>query len=257
MIRHLYPHAERRARALGIWAAVSGLALAMGPVIGGVLVGLWSWRAVFWFNLFFGPWPSWPAALVLPENSDPVRRRLDFAGLRPRGGGHRLGLVRRHRRRDARATAPGGSICSSPWPSSPLVVFVALRAAAPRTRARRPLLPTAAFAGSNFVAFTTLLRHLLHLLLRRPLPGGGRHDLAVLAGPRLRPHGGGHGARLAVHRPVGGGLRAHGSRCSSAASSPARGIILTDVVLTPTPGWPRWAGRWPSPASASASPSCL
>jgi EmrB/QacA subfamily drug resistance transporter len=80
MIRHLYPNRRRRARALGIWAAVSGLALAMGPVIGGVLVGIWSWRAVFWFNLIFGALVLLAAAIVLPENSDPVRARLDVAG---------------------------------------------------------------------------------------------------------------------------------------------------------------------------------
>ncbi len=80
MIRHLYPERRRRARALGIWAAVSGLALAMGPVIGGVLVGIWDWRAVFWFNLIFGAVALIAAAIVLPENSDPVRARLDIPG---------------------------------------------------------------------------------------------------------------------------------------------------------------------------------
>jgi EmrB/QacA subfamily drug resistance transporter len=80
MIRHLYPNRRRRARALGIWAAVSGLALAMGPVIGGVLVGIWSWRAVFWFNLIFGALVLVAAAIVLPENADPVRARLDVGG---------------------------------------------------------------------------------------------------------------------------------------------------------------------------------
>ena len=80
MIRHLYPERRRRARALGIWAAVSGLALAMGPVIGGVLVGIWDWRAVFWFNLIFGAVALIAAAIVLPENSDPVRARLDLPG---------------------------------------------------------------------------------------------------------------------------------------------------------------------------------
>jgi EmrB/QacA subfamily drug resistance transporter len=80
MIRHLYPDRKRRARALGTWAAVSGLALALGPVIGGGLVGFWSWRAVFWFNLAFGAVALLAAAVVLPENSDPGRGRVDFGG---------------------------------------------------------------------------------------------------------------------------------------------------------------------------------
>jgi len=54
VIRQLYPEQVTRARALGAWAAVSGLALAMGPVIGGVLVGIGDWRTVFWFNLALG-----------------------------------------------------------------------------------------------------------------------------------------------------------------------------------------------------------
>ncbi len=54
IIRHVYPDKETRADALGVWAAVSGLALAMGPVIGGALVGAGSWRDIFWFNLLLG-----------------------------------------------------------------------------------------------------------------------------------------------------------------------------------------------------------
>jgi len=54
IIRHVYPDRETRADALGVWAAVAGLALALGPVVGGALVGFSSWRAIFWFNLGFG-----------------------------------------------------------------------------------------------------------------------------------------------------------------------------------------------------------
>src|SRR3984957_17170697 len=54
MIRHLYPDKSQRARSLGIWVAVSSLGLALGPLIGSLLVYGWSWRAIFWFNVFFG-----------------------------------------------------------------------------------------------------------------------------------------------------------------------------------------------------------
>jgi EmrB/QacA subfamily drug resistance transporter len=80
MIRHIYPDKKVRARALGAWAAVSGLALALGPVIGGVLVGLWSWRAVFWFNFVFGMLVMVVAFVALPESVNEVRRRIDFSG---------------------------------------------------------------------------------------------------------------------------------------------------------------------------------
>ncbi len=42
--------ASERARAMGIWAAVSGISLAVGPLIGGVLAGV-DWRLIFWINL--------------------------------------------------------------------------------------------------------------------------------------------------------------------------------------------------------------
>jgi EmrB/QacA subfamily drug resistance transporter len=81
IIRHVYPDRRTRADALGVWAAVSGLALALGPVIGGVLVGLWSWRAIFWFNLVIGAVAFLMALLFVPETSDRQGNRIDFAGI--------------------------------------------------------------------------------------------------------------------------------------------------------------------------------
>ncbi len=80
MLRQLYAGERARNRAIGVWAAVSGLALALGPVIGGALVGAWNWRAIFWFNLAFGLAALVTAALVLPESADPEARRVDVAG---------------------------------------------------------------------------------------------------------------------------------------------------------------------------------
>jgi EmrB/QacA subfamily drug resistance transporter len=87
MLRHLYTTERTRARALGVWTAVSGLALALGPVLGGALVGAWSWRAIFWFNLIVGAIALVAGAIVLPENSDPDAHRVDIAGFCIGGAG--------------------------------------------------------------------------------------------------------------------------------------------------------------------------
>jgi EmrB/QacA subfamily drug resistance transporter len=80
IIRHIYPDKETRADALGIWAAVSGLALALGPVIGGLLVGASSWRLIFWFNLAVGAVAFVMASIFVPESSDRGSRHLDLPG---------------------------------------------------------------------------------------------------------------------------------------------------------------------------------
>ncbi|HUZ19532.1 MAG TPA: MFS transporter [Acidimicrobiales bacterium] len=80
VIRHLYPAPEDRARALGTWTAVSGLALALGPVIGGALVGIGSWRAIFWFNVAATVVIAAATRATVPESADPQNARLDVPG---------------------------------------------------------------------------------------------------------------------------------------------------------------------------------
>jgi EmrB/QacA subfamily drug resistance transporter len=80
VLRQIYTGERERARAVGVWAAVSGLALALGPVIGGAIVGAWSWRGIFWFNLAFGLAALIVAAVVVPESADPHAARVDTAG---------------------------------------------------------------------------------------------------------------------------------------------------------------------------------
>ncbi|RKE16922.1 MFS transporter [Streptomyces sp. TLI_171] len=47
----VFPVPAERARAVSVWAGVSGAAMACGPVVGGALVGWFGWRSVFWLNV--------------------------------------------------------------------------------------------------------------------------------------------------------------------------------------------------------------
>lgn len=51
LMAHAYPAPAERARALGAWAAVTGAAMAAGPVVGGLLVDAFGWRSTFWINV--------------------------------------------------------------------------------------------------------------------------------------------------------------------------------------------------------------
>src|SRR5207244_8430696 len=73
---------RERGSAIGVWAAMSGLAVALGPVIGGCLVEHVSWQSIFWVNVPIGVIGFVMTALVVRESRDPSRsRRLDPAGL--------------------------------------------------------------------------------------------------------------------------------------------------------------------------------
>jgi EmrB/QacA subfamily drug resistance transporter len=80
IVCNAFPSSEQP-RALGIWAAVSAVALAIGPVVGGALVEL-DWRLIFWINL---PVVLAGIAIVLaaaPESTDPgAGRHVDLPGL--------------------------------------------------------------------------------------------------------------------------------------------------------------------------------
>lgn len=54
LITNLYSDQEQRAKKIGIWAALGGVACASGPFLGGVLTSLFSWRAIFFVNVLIG-----------------------------------------------------------------------------------------------------------------------------------------------------------------------------------------------------------
>jgi EmrB/QacA subfamily drug resistance transporter len=80
IISQVFTGRVERARALGMWGAVVGISMALGPIVGGLLIEWISWRAVFWINL-----PICAAAIILtavfvPETKSATMRNIDPVG---------------------------------------------------------------------------------------------------------------------------------------------------------------------------------
>lgn len=75
-----YPDARERAHAIGIWASCNGLAFAIGPTLGGVLVTTAGWRSLFFVVVPIAALAFLLAARSVPESADPEGRRLDLPG---------------------------------------------------------------------------------------------------------------------------------------------------------------------------------
>ena len=69
-----------RAKAIGTWAALSGMGMAVGPVLGGWLVENISWRAAFLINVLLALVTLLIVFRHVPESRDPEAARLDFGG---------------------------------------------------------------------------------------------------------------------------------------------------------------------------------
>lgn len=75
-----YRDGTERAWAIGIWASCYGVALAIGPTVGGFLVQAAGWRSIFLMVVPLSVAALALALKVLPESSDPQGRRLDLPG---------------------------------------------------------------------------------------------------------------------------------------------------------------------------------
>jgi EmrB/QacA subfamily drug resistance transporter len=80
IITNTFTDRTERARAIGIWGAVIGISLALGPVVGGALVSSVGWRSIFWVNVPVGVAAMVLAGLFVPESRAPRARRLDPVG---------------------------------------------------------------------------------------------------------------------------------------------------------------------------------
>jgi EmrB/QacA subfamily drug resistance transporter len=80
IITNTFTERKERARAIGIWGGVVGLSMALGPVVGGVLVSAIGWRSIFWVNIPVGIAAIILTAIFVPESKAPRARRFDPIG---------------------------------------------------------------------------------------------------------------------------------------------------------------------------------
>src|SRR3954471_24439082 len=136
---------ERRAVALGAWGGIAGLAIAVGPLVGGAISEGLAWQWIFWLNVPIGLVAIPMAALRLTESHGPSTR-LDLPGLGLVSGGLLAvvwGLVRANEQGWTSTTIVGSFIVGAVL----LAGFVAWEA-----RSGEPMLPLRLFRSRSFTA---------------------------------------------------------------------------------------------------------
>ena len=286
IITNTFTDPRERAQAVGIWGAVFGISMALGPIVGGTLVDAFGWRPIFWINL-----PVGLAAIALTLRLRPrvagaagaaVRPRRPGAGDRAAGGadlrdhrgarscgwsspvdrGRVRGVGGRARRPAGLRAAPRGaarSTCAS---------------SARRRSRRRSSISVAAFAAfGGFLFLNTLYLQARARLLAAARPGLATVPMAlmtVVASPLSGRIVGRRGPRLPLvvaGRRAGRRVRAadrHRRRarrwrgCSSPTSSSgsASGWSTRRSPTPPSPGCRArrraWRRRSPPPRARSA-----
>ena len=144
---------KERGFALGVWGGVTAAALAIGPLVGGILTDGLDWRWIFLVNLPIGALLIWLTARSLPESREERPRPLDLAGMVTFGAACFLatyGLIRGNE--DGWGSLPiAGALIGA---AALLAVFIAVE----RRRAETAMLPLSlfripAFTGTAVVAF--------------------------------------------------------------------------------------------------------
>jgi EmrB/QacA subfamily drug resistance transporter len=222
---------ERRGLALGIWGGVGGLAIAIGPLVGGAIVNGVSWHWIFWLNVPIGLVLA-PLALARLDETRGSDSALDLPGLGLVSTGL-LGIVWGLVRGNAHGwTSPGIVL--------PIAVGVALVAAfvAWERRASSPMLPMTFFRNRTF-ALTNVASLLMFfgmfgsIFLLAQFFQTVQHDSPLASGLRILPWT----AMPIFVAPIAGALsdRIGGQRLMSVGlAMQAGGLFWLASVQSPT-----------------------
>ncbi|VWC30702.1 MFS transporter [Burkholderia lata] len=234
LLNRAFPESAARASAISLWMGCGGIAMASGPLIGGLLIHLFGWRSLFFVNLPLGLAGIWLGRTVARADGD-ASRHFDW-------GGQAAAIVA--------IAALIGTLIEGPslgWHSAPIVggaiasavawiAFIAIEA-----RRREPMLPLAffrnrLFAGSTFVSMASAfvfygLLFVLSLFYRQirgasPLDTG----LAFLPMTAMVALGGLCSGTLVAR------FGARGSMCAAFALYAAGALGMTGIGAT-TPAW--------------------
>jgi MFS family permease len=177
---------EARGKAIGTWAAAGAVAGAIGPLIGGVLVDVASWRAIFLVNLPLAAGAIWLGWRYVPTAGDDGHGRLDWLG----AGFATLGLA---------GVTWGLTVLSGKlaigggaWAVGLGLAALALFLLVEHRRGDRAMMPLALFATSSYIGLSILTLLLygalggLFVVLPFLLIEAG-HYSAIQAGAALLP----------------------------------------------------------------------
>jgi EmrB/QacA subfamily drug resistance transporter len=208
-------HGRERGTAFGIWGATIGLAVAIGPLVGGMLTSWLSWRWIFLVNIPIGVGAVALAATKLRESSDPDHSRLDPVGLVTLTGGLFcliLALIEGNGHGWTSALILGLFVAGAVL----LVAFVISQAVQETSMIDLTLFRRPAFVGAQITAFaisSTLFAMFLYLTLYlqdvlrlSPLQTGVRFLPLSLVSFVAAPLAGRLSARVPIRLLLGGGL---------------------------------------------------
>lgn len=80
LINSAYPQTHQRAGAIGVWAGCGGIAMAAGPLVGGVLIELFGWRSIFLINVPIALVGVWLTSRIPSSAPLAPNRHLDVIG---------------------------------------------------------------------------------------------------------------------------------------------------------------------------------